>query len=431
MATTSTESAKHGYSYLALSQDCVRLVRVLGNHGGVLHLQLLENVPYVLGSIKFNALSYCWGDPGDTVAVLLNGLPFDITAGLHNALLTFLSHHSNLVSEYLWIDAICINQQDVAERSQQVAQMWRIYSGAEQVIAWLGPEDHSDNLAFDTLGAISEEVGRSFIQTAKGMWKPVGHADTGEDIETSDAALIKQLRSAYGDDAQQDGELSLPIQGLLAKRYFTRVWMIMELVQASKLVFICGQYSCSWDALHLYFHIFGNRVRSEYLLPPPLLARYSLYGRQFNGKPFESPNVLTTDILLVLAAFSSSECTDPRDTIFAVLGHPTMQRLDPRLLLRPDYTLTADELALVAIEWMDKIFVTPTLSHALLRATLNWLARGLKVKLDEKGIGQWIKAHKDWDCSNLPDEIMLPSGRVVSCRGNQLSYLVARTGLTI
>lgn len=259
-------SAPTEHSYAALSPDCVRLVQILGYEQGVLQLQLVENVPYIQDSIKFNALSYCWGDPADTVTVSLNGTPFDITVNLHDALLAFLHHHSSLVSTYIWIDAICINQQDVVERSQQVAQMWRIYSGAERVLAWLGPEDQLDSAAFDTLQAISTEIGRSVTREGKGMWTPTNPADTLDYVEIADAALVKQLRSEYGDGIQAEGELSLPIQGLLAKRYFTRVWMIMEVVQASKLLLLCGRRSCSWDALDLYFHIFGDRTRSESLL---------------------------------------------------------------------------------------------------------------------------------------------------------------------
>lgn len=103
-----------------------------------------------------------------------------------------------------------------------------------------------------------------------------------------------------------------------------------------------------------------------------------------------------------------------------------MQRLDSSLQLRPDYTLTVDELAIVAIEWMDNICVVNKPSYALLRATLGWLKQGLKVELMEEGIETWIKKHDDWDCSKLPEEICLPSGRAVSCRGNTLSYLITR-----
>jgi hypothetical protein len=51
----------------------------------------------------------------------------------------------------LWIDALCINQDDVNERTQQVRMMGDVYSSAEQVIIWLGPERKNDQSAVDAI----------------------------------------------------------------------------------------------------------------------------------------------------------------------------------------------------------------------------------------------------------------------------------------
>lgn len=54
----------------------------------------------------------------------------------------------------LWIDAICINQRSIAERSVQVMHMGEVYTKAASVIAWLGEESNDSNLAFDALNAL-------------------------------------------------------------------------------------------------------------------------------------------------------------------------------------------------------------------------------------------------------------------------------------
>lgn len=51
----------------------------------------------------------------------------------------------------LWIDALCINQSDVAERSKQVSQMSQIYSPADMVIIWLGEAAHNSDKAFQCM----------------------------------------------------------------------------------------------------------------------------------------------------------------------------------------------------------------------------------------------------------------------------------------
>jgi len=89
-------------------------------------------------SRPFTALSYVWGEPSITEAILVNGKTFEATTNLELAL---RSLRGDLNGKSLWVDAICINQQDIEERSQQVPLMRLLYSRAERVIIWLGQED--------------------------------------------------------------------------------------------------------------------------------------------------------------------------------------------------------------------------------------------------------------------------------------------------
>lgn len=97
----------------------------------------------------FSALSYVWGDPSDTVNIEVNGVQTPVTKNLSIALKHVLSCWQGIFdtrppsSFRLWIDALCINQADLEERSQQVKLMPRLYSGAEIVLAWLGAEEES------------------------------------------------------------------------------------------------------------------------------------------------------------------------------------------------------------------------------------------------------------------------------------------------
>ncbi|OTB01578.1 hypothetical protein M426DRAFT_63793, partial [Hypoxylon sp. CI-4A] len=100
----------------------------------------------------FHALSYAWGDEPPTYEILLNGKPFPIRKNLYDALCD-QSHLFPMKSMWnnFWIDAICINQEDDRERNHQVDMMSDIFSLADSVIAWLGPESEDSNLALDTL----------------------------------------------------------------------------------------------------------------------------------------------------------------------------------------------------------------------------------------------------------------------------------------
>jgi hypothetical protein len=107
------------------------------------HIALTDN-----NEPKFVALSYVWGDPDFTHCIMVNGHSFAVTANLYAALRHLRKVSSTIgfdAAEFpFWIDAICINQADVDEKSLQIPRMREIYSSASQVIAWLGENTVSD-----------------------------------------------------------------------------------------------------------------------------------------------------------------------------------------------------------------------------------------------------------------------------------------------
>lgn len=90
---------------------------------------------------KYETLSYVWGEPRDTTKILLQGrygkdyTNFSVTKNLDIAL-----RHLRYVDKprTLWVDAICINQKDLAERAEQVTLMSNIYENAVNTLLWLG-----------------------------------------------------------------------------------------------------------------------------------------------------------------------------------------------------------------------------------------------------------------------------------------------------
>ena len=137
----------------------VRLLEVRAGAGPhvdcSLHTVDLENAP------PYDALSYTWGDhrapsfhtisPGQSrrrLPIFCDGRVLFVTANLHEWLLRLRSMgyghptcNGIVRQKYIWIDAVCINQGDLAERSSQVSMMGKIYKSANLVISWLGRED--------------------------------------------------------------------------------------------------------------------------------------------------------------------------------------------------------------------------------------------------------------------------------------------------
>jgi hypothetical protein len=86
----------------------------------------------------YEALSYFWGDPTETQTILLNRIRFNVTINLYKALLRLRHPFKN---RDLWVDAICINQMDIGERSSQVKLMGQIFECASEGLLWVGEED--------------------------------------------------------------------------------------------------------------------------------------------------------------------------------------------------------------------------------------------------------------------------------------------------
>ena len=85
----------------------------------------------------YEALSYVWGDPDETLSICVDKNMFQVTVNLHAALSRLRDHSFERI---IWVDAICIDQSNKEERKQQVQLMAKIYSSAHRVIVWLGEE---------------------------------------------------------------------------------------------------------------------------------------------------------------------------------------------------------------------------------------------------------------------------------------------------
>ena len=106
---------------------------------------------------SYEALSYTWGQPiFPEVLHTPNGV-LKITENLALALrrLRFKDR-----VRYLWIDAVCINQNDATDKSRQVAMMGSIYKSARQVICWLAQADETISDAMETLKHLAASASR-------------------------------------------------------------------------------------------------------------------------------------------------------------------------------------------------------------------------------------------------------------------------------
>jgi hypothetical protein len=159
------------YYYSKLAEDEVTRLLILepGEDGNELkcHLRPIK----ALQDHEYEALSYAWGKFSTKDIIICGGADKQITPNLEAALRQLRYTDRPRI---LWVDAICIDQEDVAERSRQVRMMQNIYPSATQVVVWLGPETPQDNRAFGSLRNLEthlEEQDDSWFKIRLGWWR--------------------------------------------------------------------------------------------------------------------------------------------------------------------------------------------------------------------------------------------------------------------
>ena len=192
----------------------------------------------------YNAISYAWGEPSDRYAITINGFRLRVHKNCFHALKQARLHYPD---DYVWLDAICINQLDLEEKSAQVAMMGAIYANAVVVLACIGPSDafirtarklYGTSIFQDTGGWDESEEEGTFeadMTTLSFKWHTKDH--TGSDVffprDDGDEDLITRLCSEWNK--------------LTGRQYFRRAWIVQEVSGGRKrAMMLAGEDIMEW-----------------------------------------------------------------------------------------------------------------------------------------------------------------------------------------
>ena len=289
---------------------------------------------------KFFALSYTWGIPTQRDLELRMQAPIiPLTENLTSAMYIL----GTIFPGTYWIDALCINQQDNAEKSSQVALMREIYSAAEAVMVFLGAESEESDMAYNLVGKLC-----NLFQN--------GAFDLQGELRPRSVSVARR----YPFEDKKLRELGLPLENdpdwvalaeLLSRPYFHRIWVLQELVMArGPVTAFCGSYQLPYAALDMLWQVLlptGWRFKirqlakkSDRQLEMQALEFLPTAGtlRRVDGKK------LDLEVLLDMARTFSA--TDPRDKIFALLGmaKEVGEERDMATLLQPDYSKSVQQV---------------------------------------------------------------------------------------
>lgn len=234
------------YSSFDTAQPSIRLLRLAPGHGPIqcetFHsfLPPTSSEAHLTMTIPYEALSYTWGGCEKTESIIANGKPLSVTNNLYLAL-NYLRRES--IDRILWVDAICIDQDNAIERTHQVRQISRIYESADTVILWLGHPTHATNVVLDSLRHLEDEI----KTVAWRRWKRANPR-----LRRLWSKSQRKMAGRYPDllSRQREG-----LRDLLERPWFERIWIIQEVANSRRALVCCGSKSVSARIFSLSPHL--------------------------------------------------------------------------------------------------------------------------------------------------------------------------------
>jgi hypothetical protein len=296
------------YKPLSLTAPQIRLVTIKPGPWEGDIICSLETV-YLNDHRPYEALSYTWGSPfpwdgpepiwpDREKPIVLDGQQVKVKENLESA----LRHLRGNRPRVMWIDAICINQNDTDEKNLQVRRMREIYERAVKTVIWLGNATPRSSSCFRSLARLD-----------------ISNFVLGPGDEECSGDRIRDLRV------------------IGSRSWWRRAWVIQELAVSKNPILKAGFDELPW-----------SRLKLPNLTLKWLLALTTTHPDRFH-KDFHRMHDMKTSfqrgksltITQLVTSHREALATDPRDLLFALVGL-TADPMTP--LLIPDYSLTTWEV---------------------------------------------------------------------------------------
>ena len=303
---------------------------------------------------QYDALSYVWGDKHAETPTMVDGIPVRATENLDAA----MRHLRRLdQSTFIWIDALCINQENTPERNHQVGMMGDIYRGAQEVFAWLGELDAETDKVLSMIESFGSDIMLHWDSA-------LPHAISGDMVSASQFVGLCRL---------------------LSRPWWTRVWTVQEAILPERLTFVCGKRKVEAANLFGFSGSFARHMSSccgQFFLSQDQAMlrelRYqidSLYTMEY----FRSHKHATA-IPQQMSYYRTRSCKDPKDKIYGVIG---FGEWDFMANIQPDYSLSVESVyeevagrhmeSRVGLEMLEEVLPEQSLNTTRINHIPSWV----------------------------------------------------------
>lgn len=323
------------YAPLDKSSRDIRLLILLPTRHKDKRLQAKLVIKSLYSNPEYEALSYTWGLPDDhDFKIWLNGVLVPVRRNLLCALRVL---QRRMTRRVLWVDAVCINQNDDAEKGHQVGMMGDVYKKASRVVAWLGTPDlfELNNTSLDTQTSPPKATPLLAFSYLKDGYKaiPPAYKKSSKNYRLIASGWWRRMSIWQWDEHYLQGEQHFrhrfQVVGILNLDYWTRIWIVQEICLGTEVKLLYGTKSLDWKLLCLIFRVIESAPsRTEFCSQIAKSSAKAVF--EISGLGFTYTDNLRETIQLT----TKSACHDRRDKIYAILGlqSPTIQSL-----LKVDY----------------------------------------------------------------------------------------------
>jgi len=303
------------YKYEKLGPQEIRILQISRDPISDKVKYTLRHVPFEDG-VTYTALSYTWGNQHGT-PIMLDGCQFPIGKNLSKVLHRLYKETEDGEDILVWIDAICINQQDEVEKSTQVRRMKEIYEQSKQVIVWLGEEAEDSGYAMGAIGQVDRR------------WA----------TRTSLSAADRQLLAP-----NLDHRSTKAIHDLFRRPWWNRVWIIQEATCANNTYVWCGKDKADFLGLVAVAKFLAQRIirqATQQNFSTPDIRHLQRAIDLYELKTRRSCLAHGSNLLELLENSRGCEASDSRDKIFALAGLAIRTH---REAMHPDYSIPPHEV---------------------------------------------------------------------------------------
>jgi Heterokaryon incompatibility protein (HET) len=317
------------YTPLDPTRSEIRLLELLHSTTSINPIRCRIHTVSLKDILRYNAVSYVWGDRSNPLKITVDDSEVLVTQNLFYALKSLVRYVQPLSklgdAFYLWVDAICIDQNNMEEKATQVPLMRDIYETAFAVFAFVG----STNTKITTTMEALEEI------------RPLVEASIGD--HTLGFDWMEECPQLWTSDDGLQNEFWDGLEQFLTLEYWSRVWILQEVVLASHLFFIATNNGStvvmSFDALEIWNHFIsmveGGSLQRPKVFPEKLWA---LVTRQYRSggvlscvfsirayrerlvNDTEASRLKMTNLNVFNVVTANVHATNPKDEIYGLLG---------------------------------------------------------------------------------------------------------------